>query len=206
VLLNASLRVVLYARVSTSDKDQNPETQLMKLRTFAADRNMIVVGEFFDKASGTDPNRPKWKNEVKPLLRSGKADALVVVRLDRIMRSTKELLTFISDLEGWGRALICTDQPIETNTAVGRLMITLLGAFAEFEREIIAERVNDGLARARKEGKTLGRPKVSDAKASKRTLQRRAKNGGSVSLYANAQKKAMTESGDFVAEGAACQI
>jgi len=185
MLLTMPLKAILYARVSTSDHDQNPETQFVKLRAFAAARDFIVVGEFKDYASGADPNRPSWKNQVKPMLRSGKADALVVVRLDRVMRSTKELLTFMEDMEKWRRSLICVDQPIETGTAMGRYMITIIGAAAEFEKELNHERIMDGLARVKKEGKRLGRPPVSDAKASKRTLQRRAKKGGTVSLYAN---------------------
>ena len=181
------MKVALYARVSTVDKDQNPETQMVRLRAFAIARGLEVAGEYVDFKSGSDPNRPEFKR-LKTDLRRGAVKGVIVIRLDRVMRSTKELLTFMEDLESWGAFLICVDQPIETGTAAGRLMITILGAMAEFERELIHDRVKDGLARAKKEGKKLGRPPVSDEKASKRTLQRRAKNGGSPALYTNPSK------------------
>ena len=178
------MKVGLYARVSTIDKDQNPETQLVRLRAFAQARGFEVVDEYVDFKSGSDPNRPDFKR-LKNDLRHGSVKGVIVVRLDRVMRSTKELLTFVEDLEGWKASLICVDQPIETGTAAGRLMITILGAIAEFEKELIHDRVIDGLDRARKEGKKLGRPRVSDEKASKRTLQRRAKKEEGGSLNTN---------------------
>lgn len=181
------MKVALYARVSTADKDQNPETQLVRLRAFAIAREYEVVGEYVDFKSGTDPNRPKFK-EVKEALRLGTVKGVIVVRLDRVMRSTVELLNFIKETERWGAALICVDQPIDTGSATGRLMITILGAMAQFEAEIGRERIRDGLARKKAEGFTLGRPRVPDEKASKRTLQRRAKKGGCPALNTNPPK------------------
>lgn len=181
------MKLALYARVSTVDKDQNPETQLVRLRSFATARGFEVGGEYVDHASGADPNRPQFKR-LKDDLRHGRVNGVIVIRLDRVMRSTKELLTFIEQLEGWKASLICVDQPIETQSAAGRLMITILGAMAEFERELIRERVRDGMERAKAEGVTLGRPRVSDEKASKRTLQRRAKKGGCPALNTNPPK------------------
>ena len=163
------MRTALYARVSTIDKDQDPETQLVKLRAFAQAKGHTDSVEFVDHASGLDPNRQALK-EMLSRARKREFEAIVIVRLDRIMRSTKNLLTMIEDLIRWDVALICVDQPIETNTALGRYMITILGATAEFERELIRERVKDGLERAKREGKRLGRrPRkdVSEASAPK---------------------------------------
>jgi DNA invertase Pin-like site-specific DNA recombinase len=90
-----------------------------------------------------------------------------------MMRSTKNLLNMLEDFDKKGIALICVDQPIETNTAMGRFLIQILSAVSEFERELTRDRVKDGLARARHQGKQFGRPTVSDDKASERTLRRR---------------------------------
>jgi len=91
--------------------------------------------------------------------RRRKFDAVVIVRLDRITRSITNLLKIIEDLQAWGVGLVCVDQPIETNSATGRLMIYILAALAEFERELIRERVIDGLEKAKRSGKKLGRPR-----------------------------------------------
>lgn len=112
--------------------------------------------------------------------RKGDYSLIIVTKLDRMMRSTKNLLNTLENMESWHLVLECVDQPIQTNSAMGRMMIVILSAVAEFERELIHDRTKDGLARARAQGKILGRPKVSDDKASIRTLRRRraAKNGG----------------------------
>lgn len=164
------MKVALYARVSTDDKGQDPETQLYKLRQFAASKGYQVVGDWADKASGADPNRPEL---VKMIQKARSYDAIIITKLDRMMRSTKNLLNMLEDFDKKGIALICVDQPIETNTAMGRFLIQILSAVSEFERELTRDRVKDGLARARHQGKQFGRPKVSDDKASERTLRRR---------------------------------
>ena len=87
-------------------------------------------------------------------------DRIIVTKLDRITRSTINLLNIIQDLDAWKVDLEVIDQPIDTGTPSGRMMITVLGAMAEFERELIGDRTRDGLAREVKEGKTLGRPRV----------------------------------------------
>jgi DNA invertase Pin-like site-specific DNA recombinase len=140
--------------VSTDDKGQDPETQLIKLRAFAELKGYQVIGEFIDKASGADPNRPRLGKMIE---KSRGIDAIMVTKLDRIMRSSRNLLNLLEDLDKKGVALICVDQPIETNTAMGRLLLQVLSAIAEFERELTRDRVKDGLARARQQGKVLGR-------------------------------------------------
>jgi DNA invertase Pin-like site-specific DNA recombinase len=184
------MKVALYARVSTHDKGQDPETQLHKLRQFAESKGYQVIGEWADQASGADPNRPKL---VEMLDKSRSYDAIIITKLDRMMRSTKNLLNMLEDFDKKRIALICVDQPIETNTAMGRFLIQILSAVAEFERELTRDRVNDGLARARANGKKLGRPEVPLAKASRTTRYRRSKKEGANSLYNNEPKNANTE-------------
>ncbi len=85
-------------------------------------------------------------------------NAIIIVRLDRIGRSVRNLLNLIDDLDRSKVELICTDQEINTSSPGGKLLFTLLGAISEFELELIRDRTKDGLARARAQGKTLGRP------------------------------------------------
>lgn len=153
-------RVALYARISTADKNQDPEVQLVRLRDYAASRGFEVVGEFVDVASGVNPNRPSLE-EMMGAARQRKVDMVVIVRLDRITRSLTNLLSLIEDLDRWDVHLICLDHPIETGSSSGRLLIHILGALAEFERELIRERVRDGMARAKREGRSIGRPRRS---------------------------------------------
>lgn len=154
------MRVALYARVSTAEEKnaQDPEVQLIKLRDFCRARGYEIAGEYVDRKSGADPNRPALEKMMQDARRR-KFDSILIVRLDRITRSIGNLLKILEDLQSWGVALICTDQPIETNSATGRLMIHILAALAEFERELIRERVMDGLKKAKRMGKRLGRPK-----------------------------------------------
>lgn len=171
------MRAALYARVSTpasskrSTRDgdrerQDPEVQLLKLRAYAQARGWEVIGEYVDRKSGADPNRPALR-DLERDIDAGRVDAVLVVRLDRIMRSTANFVQFLTMLEedASGRprrkpvALIATDQNLDTSTPAGRLMRTIIMAVAEYERDIIRERINDGLDKARSEGKRLGRPR-----------------------------------------------
>lgn len=152
------MRVALYARVSTSEDRQDPENQLRRLREFSSARGFEVVEEYIDRASGADPNRPAL-TAMMEAARKGRVGAVAIVRLDRIMRSTINLLRVLEEMEAWGVHLICLDQPIDTSTPSGRLLTTIIGAVATFERELISERVKDGMARAKAGGVQMGRPR-----------------------------------------------
>jgi len=152
------IRAALYARVSTNDEIQHPENQLIRLRERAKYSGYEVVGEYVDEKSGKDANRPELQRLLTDC-RNRKIDIILITKLDRMMRSTQNLLNILEDLDRWGVALECIDQPIETRSAMGRMMITILGAVAEFERELISERVKDGMARAKAQGKHVGRPR-----------------------------------------------
>ena len=151
------MRVALYARVSRADKDQDPENQLLKLREYASRHEWEIYAEFHDYVSGAAPIKPT----LEKMLSEGRArhyDAVLIVRLDRLARSTKQLLTLLEDLDRYGVALVCTDQQIDTKSPAGKLLFTVLGAVAELELDLIRERTKDGLARAKAQGKRLGRP------------------------------------------------
>ncbi len=150
-------KVALYARVSKDDNIQTNENQLIRLREAAAARSHEVVAEYTDRRSGADPNRPGL-DAMMADARRGHYDLIMIVRLDRIARSMVNLAALIEDLNAANVGITCLDQAIDTSTASGRLVTQVLGAVAEFERELIRDRTNDGLRRARAEGKTLGRP------------------------------------------------
>jgi len=155
------MKVALYARVSKADESQDPENQLMRLREYAKAREWEVLDDhiYVDRASGADANRPELRRMLKAA--AARRFALVLtVRIDRIARSSLHLKQIIADLEDRGIKFECSDQPFSTNTPSGRLLFGILGEIAEFERALIIERTKAGLARARAQGKRLGRPQA----------------------------------------------
>lgn len=149
------MRAALYARVSTSDRDQTNENQLLRLREHCRIRGWSWT-EFTDIASGKDDNRPGMQRMMEAARRR-EIDIILAVRLDRLYRSAANMLAVLKDLERWSVSFICLDQPIDTNNASGRLLTTVIAAVAEFERELISDRVKDGMARAKANGARLGK-------------------------------------------------
>lgn len=136
-------RIVGYARVSTTD--QHPEEQVDRLKKAGA------VKVFTDKGqSGALASRPRW-DECLAYLQPG--DTLLSTKLDRFGRSVGHLLDLIPDLKARGVELKCLDQSIDTSSALGKMLFTVLAAFAEFEHDIIAERTRDGIGYNRRNGK-----------------------------------------------------
>lgn len=143
-----------YSRVSTAD--QNPDSQRDALLKAGVDEI------FLDTFTGTKSSRPQL-DRMKEQLRQG--DTIVITRLDRLGRSTKDLLNLVSDLQEQGVNLEVIEQNINTSTPEGKLFFTLVASFAEFEREIMRARTIDGLASARARGRVGGRkPAMSNAK------------------------------------------
>jgi DNA invertase Pin-like site-specific DNA recombinase len=150
-------RAALYARVSTHD--QTPENQLTVLRAFAGARGWAVT-EFVDHGvSGAKERRPHLDAMLADVRRR-KFDVVVIVKLDRLARSTRHLVTLAAELEALGVDLVVLDQAIDTTTPSGRLLFHMLAAVAEFERDLIRDRVIAGVRRARAAGKHLGRPRT----------------------------------------------
>ena len=163
-----SRKVALYARVST--KGQDGDNQLLRLRDVAVRRGWDFV-EYSDVASGANARRPQLDAMLADA-KKGKIDHIMVTKLDRLARSVTNLSEIIDNLENWGVTIEFLDQPIDTSTAMGRLLRTILGAIAEFERELISDRTKDGLARAVSQGKTLGRRKIELSAYQKDKLRR----------------------------------
>ena len=151
------MRAVLYARVSTTDK-QDPEMQLADLREYASRRGWELCGTFVDRTSGSHESRPAL-DEVMSLCQQRKADVVIVWKLDRLGRSLKHLVNILAEWETLGIAFISLRDNLDLTTPSGKLMFHVIGAMAEFERALIQERVKAGLAQAKREGRRGGRPK-----------------------------------------------
>lgn len=151
------MKVALYARVSQADKDQDPENQLIKLRNFAQSYNWEIYQEYVDYASGSQASRPALDRMLSDA-RAHRFNAVVVVRLDRIGRSVRNLHNLLLELHRFNVDLICTDQDINTWSPTGKLIFTILGTISEFELVLIRDRTKDGLVRALAQGKRLGGP------------------------------------------------
>jgi len=153
------MRVATYSRVSTSHHDQNPDIQRQELRKYADSRQWTVRNEIMDQISGGTDNRPGL-NEIIALARSKEIDVILVTKLDRLARSLKHLVALLEELSELGVQLVSIKDNIDLTTATGRLMIHVIGAFAEFERSLVRERTIAGLEYAKThKGKVLGRPK-----------------------------------------------
>lgn len=154
-------RAALYARVSTNGHGQDVGLQLDELRAVAEQRGWQVVEEFTDEGvSGAATERPAL-DQMMGLARRGKLDLIVVWKLDRLGRSIQHLLQLLDELQGAGVGFVSVrDAGIDTTSATGRLLLHLLAAFAEYERNLIRERVVAGVRRAQAAGKHCGRPVV----------------------------------------------
>ena len=148
------MRAAIYARVSTLD--QEPENQLQELRRYVEARGWTAQ-EFVDHGvSGTKDRRPALDRLIRDAKRR-KVDTVVVWRLDRLGRSLKHLVTLLDELQALGVGFVSLGEGIDLQTPSGRLQLHILAALAEFERARIVERVQAGLQRAKRQGRTLGR-------------------------------------------------
>jgi DNA invertase Pin-like site-specific DNA recombinase len=157
-------RVGLYARVSTK-REQTVENQLLRLREWAAGRGHTIVAEYVDEGISGTKGRDKRPglDALGKAATLGQIDTVAVTALDRLGRNLQHLIGFVGELEALKVGLFVHNMALDTSTPAGRLMFNMIGSLAEFERELIRERTLMGLERAKKQGKTLGRPKVPAA-------------------------------------------
>ena len=147
-------RVALYYRVSTVE--QHVENQLIQLRDLSAKRGYQIVGEYIDRISGVKSRRPGLDALMKDA-RRGKFDLVFVSGFDRIARSVRDLLQILDELESLGVEFASAREAIDTSGPMGRLFLTLIGAISALERDILKDRVRQGIFRRRLMGLPVGR-------------------------------------------------
>jgi len=179
-------RIVVYGRVSTDA--QSHASQLREVRAYVRRRwPKAEVIEYLDKTSGARFTR-EGLDRVMAEVRKGRVDILAVYKLDRLGRSLQHLAQLIGELETHGTALVASSQGIDTSESnpAGRLQMHVLAAVAEFERSVIVERINAGLAAARERGAKLGRPRTLDRHVSAAAkLSRRGLSGRKIAAKLN---------------------
>jgi DNA invertase Pin-like site-specific DNA recombinase len=183
--LKARNRVALYARVSTKNNGQDPETQLLALREYAARRGLIIVDEYTDVGiSGAKDRRPEL-DRLMADARKRHFDVALVARFDRFARSTRHLVFALEEFQALQIDFVSLSESVDTATPMGRMVFTVISAVAELERSLIRERVLMGLNRARKAGKRIGRPSVAvdDGKVAELRMQGLSWTDLSVSLH-----------------------
>jgi DNA invertase Pin-like site-specific DNA recombinase len=152
----AQKRVAIYARVSTVDKGQDPETQLVGLREYATRRGFVLAGEYVDYASGIREDRPQYRRLVEAV-RKRHIDVVLVWRYDRFARSTQALVHALQEFQHLGVDFISYQENIDTTTPQGEMIFTVMASLAQFESALISARVKAGMARARSQGKRISR-------------------------------------------------
>ena len=180
------MKAALYARVSTHDKGQDPELQLQEMREYCRRMGWHIYKEYVDYESGAKSDRKQLTALLKDA-RLKKFDVLLVWKLDRLARSLKQLVELLDNLRAWNVEFKCMTQDIDTTTAHGKLLFHIIAAFAEFERELIRERVKAGIEKAKRKGKKLGRPNKVTPELAEEIRQRR-REGWSIGKLAERYK------------------
>jgi DNA invertase Pin-like site-specific DNA recombinase len=143
--MSNGIKVAVYARVSTL-LGQDPSHQLIPIREMALNRNFQIVSEFIDVGiSGTKDKRPALDQLIKAA-KHGKFKILIVYGIDRLGRSTKHLLNLVSELNYYGVSLISMRESLDFTTPMGQMALTMLGAVAQLEAQLISERIKTSLA------------------------------------------------------------
>ncbi len=156
---SAAVRAAIYARVSKSNGNQNPDMQLRELREYCSRRGWQIVCEYVDSATGSRESRPDL-DKLLAQCRKRSVDAVVVYRYDRFARSLRQLVNALEEFRALGVDFVSLHEGTDTSTPNGRLVFGIFASIAEFERELIRDRVRSGLAAARARGRRLGRPSV----------------------------------------------
>ncbi len=172
------MKAAIYARVSTTNNGQDPRVQTRELEEYCQRRGWKIADEYVDTGiSGAREKRPQLDRLMADAHRR-RFDAVVVWKFDRFARSVSHLLRALETFKALGIEFVSLSEQVDTSTPTGRMIFTVLGAVAELERSLIAERVRAGLRNARAKGKRLGRPPmvVDRAEIARLRGQGRSKN------------------------------
>lgn len=161
-------KVIIYTRVST--KDQSTESQLLKLKEYCKNHNYKVVAKYEDIGTGRNTKRPNYQKLLNDIhLKT--FDTLLVWKLNRLSRNTKELIEIGEKLNNKKIDLITYDGLIDTSTAVGKMFYQMLAVIAEFEADNIKENIKAGIDKAKSKGVKIGRPATAKEKLNNKTLE-----------------------------------
>ncbi len=151
-------KVAVYCRVSTSE--QNVDLQLVELRKYVQDRGWTIYNEYVDIGqSGAKDSRPQL-NQLMVDVKRKRFDVVLVWKFDRYTRSLKHLVTSLHEFQNLGIDFISLTEGVDTSTPLGRCLFGIIGSMAELERDLIRERVQAGMRRAKEKGRAIGRPKA----------------------------------------------
>ena len=159
------MKTAIYVRVSTSE--QTTLNQELELKEYCKRENLEIYDVYRDEISGSKTSRPELDRMFKDM-RNNCFKSIVVWKFDRLGRSTIHLLQFLEELKNKDIRLISLTQNLDTSKPEGKAFFGIISVFAELERDMIRERINLGLKRAKSEGKILGRPKGSKDKKIRR--------------------------------------
>jgi DNA invertase Pin-like site-specific DNA recombinase len=170
------MRAAIYARVSTQDQN-TLALQIKALKKYAKQRQWTIAIEVQDIRSGA----VEWKkrDQIVKVARSREIDAVIVWKLDRWGRSLPDLVSTLNEFAELGVAFVSVTEAFDTSTTIGKAMAGMLSVFAEFERNILKERIKAGIEQARQDGRPHGRPQTAARHATKIKL-----------LYAEGMNKA----------------
>ena len=155
------MRTAIYARVSTTNHGQDASLQTSEMQQFVEARGWQLADEYVDQGvSGAKDSRPEL-NRLMADAKRRRFDVVLVWKLDRFGRSLRHLVNALAEFESLGIAFVSLSDNLDLSTASGRLMFNIIGAMAEFERELIRERVKAGMKNAKAKGTRIGRPRVT---------------------------------------------
>lgn len=165
------VRAALYARIST--RDQSPDMQVEALLAEAERRGWVVHDTYIDRGVSGAKDKRKELDRLMADVRRGDIGAVMVWKFDRFARSTRHLLSALDEFQGRNVSFVSMSENIDTSSALGRAMFTIVAAVAELERDLIRERVQAGVDRARKHRSTWGRPRRWTPEQAERARQLR---------------------------------
>jgi DNA invertase Pin-like site-specific DNA recombinase len=174
------MKAALYARVSTADQ-KTLKSQIEEMRSYAQGRKWEIISEVKEVGSG-GKIRPK-REELLQMARRREIDCIIVWKLDRWGRSMTDLVTTLQELREIGVQFVSVRDALDFTTTMGRALAGMLAVFAEFERDILRERVRAGLASAKLEGRVGGRPRAT-TEEQRKEIQKLIKSGVSKSQIA----------------------
>ena len=184
------MKAAIYARVSTDDKGQDVENQLLQLREYCRLRGHEVFREYTENITGTGKKKRPMFEELMQDARRRKFDILLVWSYDRFSRAGLKDIHFINDLNEWGVKFVSYQESfLDTTTEMGELLLPIFAWIAKQEARKISERTKAGLQRAKNEGKSLGRPKVEVDSSSILRLREEGKSLSEISEILKCSKE-----------------